>query len=104
MYGLPGSPIQFGSKLPPKKRGRPSALSKFLENQRDLFPVDLYTAKLSSAALAGGDKRAVRPQRSEDGGAQRRPFPPATKRGGKVKAENIGTSDKPLNPLKKCMK
>jgi hypothetical protein len=46
MYGLPGSRIQFGVKSAAKKRGRPSAQSKFLEQQKDLFPVDLYTSRL----------------------------------------------------------
>ncbi len=86
MYGLLGSPIQFGVKRAKQKPGRKSAQAKFLEQQKDLFPVDLYTSKLTAvqqAARLGGEKRAVRPQRSEDGGAQRR-LPPATKRGGKV--------------------
>lgn len=49
MYGLSGSLVQFGSKRPKKKPGRKSDYSKFLEKQRDLFPVDLYTANLTSS-------------------------------------------------------
>lgn len=66
MYGLPGSPIQFGAKRARSKPGRKSAKAVFLEKQRDLFPVDLYTSKLSAARpptkTIGG-----RPERSEDG-------------------------------------
>ncbi|AJP48094.1 hypothetical protein PG1C_05715 [Rugosibacter aromaticivorans] len=47
MFDLPGSRIQFGPKPAKPKRGRPSNQSRFLENQKDLFPVDLYIVKLS---------------------------------------------------------
>lgn len=49
MYGLSGSLVQFGSNRAKKKPGRKSDYSKFLEKQRDLFPVDLYTAKLTAS-------------------------------------------------------
>jgi hypothetical protein len=82
MYGLPRSLIQFGRKPAAKKRGRLSAWSKFLEQQKDLFPVDLYTAKLSQAARLGGREQAA--ARSEARTAARSAaFPPATNRGGK---------------------
>ncbi|MDZ4255496.1 MAG: hypothetical protein U1A72_23245 [Sulfuritalea sp.] len=73
MYGLPGSPIQFGVKRAKRKLGRKSAQAQFLEQQKDLFPVDLYTSKLSAArkgASLNGDRaaafQAAGPQRSED--------------------------------------
>ena len=67
MYGLPGSLIQFGAKRAKKKPGRKSDWSKFVEKQRDLFPVDLYTSKLSANAQTARGQ-AGRPQRgtSED--------------------------------------
>jgi hypothetical protein len=52
MYGFPGSLIQFGVKRAKQKPGRKSAQVQFLEQQRDLVPVDLYTSKLSGKAPA----------------------------------------------------
>lgn len=116
MYGLPGSLIQFNSKRAAKKRGRPSALSKFLEEQADLFPVDLYTSKLTAAhqaARQGGEKRDA--ARSEARTAARSAaLPPVTNRGGKSKQEDsleklqsLGYSEKDLeesNPYNQWMK
>lgn len=70
MYGLPGSRMQFGVKRAKHKPGRKSAQAQFLEQQRDLFPVDLYTSKLSAAsrgaspsAFAATAMQAAAPQR-----------------------------------------
>lgn len=54
------------------------SLRRLEEIAREPAPVFAF------AAAAGAAARVRRPQRSEDGGAQRRPFPPATNRGGKV--------------------
>lgn len=87
MYGLPGSLIQFGTKRARSKPGRKSVKAAFLEKQSDLFPVDLYTSKLTNAhqaARSGGEKRAG--ARSEASTAARSAaLPPATNRGGKFK-------------------
>lgn len=48
MYGHPIYGL-YGHKPNPKpkrKRGRPSNYSKFVEKQRDFFPVEVYLAKL----------------------------------------------------------
>lgn len=100
MYGRPGSPIQFGTKPAAKKRGRPSALAKFLEKQRDLFPVDLYTSKLSQAARLDGAGQAAARSAARTA-ARSAASPPATKRGGKVNAENRGESINQLKTIKK---
>ena len=70
MYGLPGSPIQFGVKRAKQKPGRKSAQAKFLEQQKDLFPVDLYTSKLT-AASKGASLSAFRAAGEVAGGPQR---------------------------------
>lgn len=86
MYGLPGSLVHFGAKRARSKPGRKSAQAVFLEKQADLFPVDLYTSKLTAAhqaARQGGEKRAA--ARSEARTAARSAaLPPVTNRGGKV--------------------
>ena len=88
MYGLPGSPIQFGAKRAKKRPGRKSDWSKFVEKQRDLFPVDLYTSKLTAshqAARSPGEKRlAVQGAAGDQTAARSAALPPVTKRGGKV--------------------
>lgn len=100
MYGYPGALGQFGSK-PAKKRGRLSALAKYLEQQRDLFPVDLYTATLPALSQAvrqsGGKRVAAQGAAGARAAARSAAFPPATKRGGKVNAETVGEYGKPLN-------
>lgn len=45
MYGLPGSPIQFGAKRAKNKSGRKSDRQKFLARQGDLFPAETYLAQ-----------------------------------------------------------
>lgn len=100
MYGLPGSLIQFGAKRAQQKPGRKSAQAKFLEQQRDLFPVDLYTSKLiGQAARQGGEKRAG--ARSAEGARtaarSAASLPPVTKRGGKVNETNQETNLNQLN-------
>lgn len=56
MYGLPGSRIQFGTLPATRKPGRPSALSKFLERQRDFFLVDLILLKSDTASAPARSK------------------------------------------------
>lgn len=58
MYGLPGSPIQFGVHRAKARPGRKSDWSKFVDKQKDLFPVDLYTAKLAGRLPARSEERA----------------------------------------------
>lgn len=63
MYYYPGQPASpYGLPISPKKRGRPSDLSKLQAVQGDLFLAELMISKdLSTAA-------GPRPERSEDGG------------------------------------
>lgn len=63
MYGLPGSLIQFGARRAKKKPGRKSAQAKFLEQQKDLFPVDLYTSKLVAASRTARSAEGARTDR-----------------------------------------
>jgi len=46
MYYVPGVTNPYGLPKPAKKRGRKTDLSKYLEKQTDLFPSDLYLARL----------------------------------------------------------
>ena len=95
MYGLPGSSIQFGVKRAKTKPGRESAQAKFLEQQKDLFPVDLYTSKLvasSQAARSNGAGRAASQGAAGDRQAARSAaLPPVTNRGGKSTQGDTGT-------------
>jgi hypothetical protein len=46
MYFAPGVTNPYNRPMPAKKRGRKTNLAKYLEKQTDLFPADLYLAKL----------------------------------------------------------
>lgn len=87
MYGLPGSPIQFGVKRAKQKPGRKSAQAQFLEKQADLFPVDLYTSKLTAVHKAvrsiGAGRAASQGAAGDRQAARSAAQPPATNRGGK---------------------
>lgn len=106
MYSLPGSPIQFGATLPKKKPGRKSAKAQYLEQQKDLFPVDLYTSKLTANTAArqnGAGRVAAQGAAGARAAARSAAFPPATNRGGKVnktellrKLESMGYTEKDL--------
>lgn len=78
MYGAPVLGFHFQQQPAKRGRGRPSDKSKFLQKQRDLFPVDLFYAEYGALTA---NLRAGGPQRSEDTPA--RSAPPATNRGGK---------------------
>jgi len=94
MYGLPGSTIQFGAKRAGSKPGRKSAKAVFLEKQRDLFPVDLYTSTLPLAARRAGAERAAARSAARTA-ARSAALPPVTNRGGKskdAKSQNMAES------------
>lgn len=63
MYGLPGSAIQFGVKRAKKRPGRKSAQALFLEKQKDLFPIDLYTSKSVTASRTARSDEGARTDR-----------------------------------------
>jgi len=50
MYYYPGmSKSPYGLPIPPKRKGRPSYLQKFLARQGDLFPAQKLIAGLSTS-------------------------------------------------------
>jgi len=101
MYGLPGSPIQFGAKRAKKKPGRKSDWSKFVEKQRDLFPVDLYTSKLTVSHQAERMTGGPRPTVKGAAGDQTAARAVAFLSGGKVSEECTGF-DLGFSDLRRC--